>query len=124
MTGPQNIADRLAVEVCCDDSSHPTKHVHVGRFVWSDDDRSPGWDLQPAEYETPAEGNYRAALQGSRVVVTDIDPGQPVRARYHLACKLCGLDVKVRREKMIPILDMLAAAGVDEISLAALAARL
>jgi hypothetical protein len=124
MTEPRNIADQLAVEVCCDDASHPTKHVHIGRFVWSDDDRNLGWDLQPTEYETPAAGNYRAALQGDRVVKSDIDPGKPVRARSLLTCKLCGDTVPVRQEKVIPILDRLAEAGVDEISLAALAARL
>lgn len=121
---PQNIANQLAVEVCCHDASHPTKRVHIGRFVWREDDRHPQWDLEPTEYETPAEGNYRAALQGDRVVKSDIEPGKPVRARYHLACKLCGLGVEVQQQKVIPILDRLAEAGVDEISLAALAARL
>lgn len=46
-----------------------------------------------------------------------------LRLRFALRCE-CGMNVTVRAEKLNPILDVLAAAGISSITLSALAARL
>ncbi|TFV67719.1 hypothetical protein E4P40_24000 [Blastococcus sp. CT_GayMR20] len=51
-------------------------------------------------------------------------PAAHGRDRYRLKCELCPDTVPVRRENLVPVLDTLATAGVEEISLAGLAARL
>lgn len=44
----------------------------------------------------------------------------PGRSRWDLRCEMCGLTVPARDERLQPLLDNLATAGVSEISLAAI----
>lgn len=116
------MSDQITVEVYCAESSHSKgKRAHIAQFYWSDDDRNPGWDQWPQGYLTPAGRAFRAGLQNDKPVVGDIAEGAPVRIRYHFACDLCGLSVVGRRERLSPILDGLAEAGVSEVSLRGLA---
>lgn len=43
--------------------------------------------------------------------------------KYHLTCRLCGLDPQVRHDRVVPLLEAMRKADVRAVSLAALAAR-
>jgi ribosomal protein L44E len=59
-----------------------------------------------------------------RLVKEAGDPVRSVTFRYNLRCEDCGRTVPARSEKLNPIFDLLAAAGLQNISLAGLAGRL
>ncbi len=72
---------------------------------------------------TANKGDKPESFQGVRQGVPPTDAGA-LRYRYRLECELCKMTVIARGEKIQALLDRLARAGVSEISLAALGARL
>ncbi|MFO6454515.1 MULTISPECIES: hypothetical protein [unclassified Aeromicrobium] len=49
---------------------------------------------------------------------------RPAHTTFIMECRLCGLNLQVREERIKPLLDVLRDTGVGDISLSALAARL
>lgn len=112
------------VTVVCEERSHEGKRATVGSFEH-------------------LSGRWRATLTRSRGVDVNFDKSThsdlldandsplhmgdqswPVRERYNLRCELCGFTVPARRERLDPILDRLADAGVSTVSVRALGAIL
>lgn len=118
-------------EIYCDAQSHGRELVDVymkagppGR--WTDH----WFQVQDARTD---DGRRLRRPEGTSVPVDEITsaylgaglrPNTKIRRRPNLQCRVCGRSVSAREEKLIPILNMLGAAGVSCISLAGLEARL
>ena len=117
-------------EIYCDAQSHGRELVDVymkagppGR--WTDhwfqgQDAARRWraTAPSGRHECPCRRNYECISRSPDFTNTKI------RRRPNLQCRVCGRSVSAREEKLIPILNMLGAAGVSCISLAGLEARL
>lgn len=103
------------VLVVCTDAPHEHKRSIVETL-----DRAPdGWrPVHQRRRHKHGPNAYRVRPTG-----TDLDTGRS-RARYDLRCELCPSAVVARAERLDQVLDRLAEAGVDTITLAALGARL
>lgn len=126
------------ITVICEGSAHEGKRAVVARFGLSRvlDDVTGEWG--PAEWrkkgyrhrESPppsrrAEANARTRRIGpDRRPVTLRSPGPVDHEKIALACPLCGIDVQARKDRLDAVLDRLADAGVSEVSLPALGARI
>jgi hypothetical protein len=72
----------------------------------------------------------RVGMVGNRVVTQDEWQANPAvfdqgsRSRYKLACGTCGLALAAREKKLESSLDRLLGHGINEVSLAALAAMI
>lgn len=111
------------VAVVCRDRSHD-RVVKIATFF-----RSPG---QPWQKFPTAKGGaetewrddpYLVWLDGDEVL-DDPEPGtgRPMRRRYNLRCRLCGLSVTAHHPTLSPLLDKCADAGVSEIPLSVIVA--
>jgi len=104
------------------------------RFMKSD---SGQWALAPVPGQMPrtdaravfdaATGRRLHRRVAKYVDVGRLIGGKPVPGvtfRYNLRCEDCGRTVPARSEKLDPIFDLLAGAGLQNITLAGLAGRL
>jgi hypothetical protein len=129
------------ITVYCEDHSHAQRRWEIARFekVPASPD---AWALQPSV----GNGRLRrsedivAALDGDTYLTRpqaidqlesardQIRPNQPVgdrrpiRLRYNLSCEVCNRTVPCRAHRLYRVLNTLAGAGVEEISLKGLAA--
>lgn len=112
------------VEIFCAESSHASRRVIVTIL-----ERRGGDWKEPVVLSRGVlnlnKGTIRD-LDASDRLMPSADEAQPKRARwrYRLHCKLCGLTVPLRAQRLHPVLDALAAAGCAQVSLSALAATL
>ena len=126
------------VEVYCQEWSHAEKRWEIASFKQI---RPGRWVMSPGRFGSGKRlrqpGDTRARID--RATDTRIDTEEhrvkdaagetrlrktdETRNRYNLRCAKCDLSVPCRSETLDSILATLAAAGVSEISLAALAAR-
>jgi len=116
----------VGVQIICDDASHARgKVTTIEQFVrglHSEDDptwRKRGDSRRSAEYLRGDTPSPRPTPWVERPGPVDRE-----RIRYDLECKLCGLKVPARRDRLLEVLDALAANGVRSITLRGLAARL
>ncbi|OBI83974.1 hypothetical protein [Mycobacterium sp. E740] len=98
------------VFIFCD--RHPGRKVPIATFLHSE---AVGWYEKMPRRDGPS-------------IMTTLTDDAPVqrggaRIRWEFRCD-CGTTVPARREKLIPVLDTLAANGIAHISLAGLAASL
>lgn len=137
------------IAIGCREPSHNGRESRVANFSYVDIDavfpeelhpvpRGPAWwhdveALAPAirdedyslHHRTSQEElldgmvTYDDALEAREIGGPDVGD---LRARYSLTCKLCGLNVTVRHERLTPVLDRLAQHRVAYIELAHLAA--
>lgn len=116
---------REHIVIRCDDASHPARLVAVADFYptgdgrWRADGHAAAVSLDEDDRPT---GDSLEQLRAKR-------SGEPmrraVRSRYRLTCRKCRQrSVVVREENLYAALDKLAAHGVSEVSMAALAAIL
>lgn len=130
--------DAVYVSVYCNAASHADEPWRIATYS-PVVELGPGhWAEQIGKYESPESdtlipirGSTRAYLAGDRPVSKEESRANPdaleqgdSRTRFGLTCEQCGLSVTARSEKAFPIFDVLAAAGIKEISLAALGKRL
>jgi hypothetical protein len=121
----QAVSAYTTVEVYCDAESH--KRWVIERFAlmgpadWLPESQLP--DTEPLRRRPDAFAHVDET--------TDTYLGKPfgpsvvtVRDSHNLRCTKCDDMVKARAENLNPILDVLAASGVSQISLTALRARL
>lgn len=137
------------VVVVCNDPSHEARTVKVGNFthcditelrpdIWGELPSGSRWqadlfallELGPKMQKRVNDGvETLAGSQPAGVIpelptIESLQPGldNDIRIRFSMKCDLCGLHVVARYEAIGPILDKLAANGVDSIELAHLAA--
>jgi len=126
-----NLSEYSTVEIYCDAASHSRRLIEKfakagppGRW------RDHWFPLPDARND---EGKRLRRPEGTRAPIneganthlgTKSQPPWSARVRFNLQCRECGLSVAIREERLIPILNTLGTAGVSEISLAGLAARL
>jgi hypothetical protein len=101
--------------IYCDDL-HPENRYEVARFARLTE----GWALLAAWRAAAKEG----VSPRKRRQREDIFVGIDGRKRYNLMCAVCGFAVPVRDERLQPILDTAHTAGLHDLSLTALSARL
>lgn len=132
--------DATFVSIYCDDS-HPEDRWLVATYYPVADSEPAQWSEHRSYYQkpgaeflvrisAPAE-NGSAYLAGDHVVTADKRRNNPdalnrgdSRTRLSLKCGRCSTSVAARSESIFPIFDLLATAGVQEVSLTAIAARL
>jgi hypothetical protein len=116
--------------IYCDDPSHAPRRVAVTNFRRAPGVLGPAWSTMPASRAdaSPSDG---ITLVGDAVPAPGWanDPtisNADIRSRYRLECRKCrhSQPLVVRPETLHPALDALAAHGVSELPLAALAASL
>jgi hypothetical protein len=93
--------------------------------------RRPHGDVPVTTFVHREGGDWyeKLPLRDGPSTMTTLDGDVPVerggdRLRWEFKCDECGRLVPARREKLIPVLDKLAEAGLPHISLGGLAARL
>ena len=126
------------VRVVCNDRSHEGRTVIVSTFTYVDlvaewpDVFGPDAPTGPAEWmhdlaaaraleDDVATGRLAERAADEYEIRGDDGPSAFGRRRYRLPCRLCGLNVEVRHERLAPVLDGLADHGVRSVELAHLA---
>jgi hypothetical protein len=108
------------IVVTCSDSGHQGKTANIIKFKRGD---SGGWLMGPVT----ARGQlwprpYDQYLLGETPVDPDgrLDPADraATRGRVSVRCDLCGVRLDRRAERLYPILDQMAEAGVSHCELA------
>lgn len=123
----------VSVAIGCQDCSHEGRLVKVDQFVY---DRQARWCLAARTRRTPDGGHVGRAHAEDAEWSLDADDNvlptdekhvpnavldQVERTVYRLRCKLCGLSVSVRSERLHPVLSDYATRGVFYVELASLA---
>ena len=127
--------DEYLVTLVCNESSHPAGVVVDAFTLGKDDD---DWSLVERDllafladlgWSDQLKGvqNTSRSLKGDRFVPTD-EPwpttGGITRQVYKFRCPKCRMPVSAPADRLHPILDKLAQANIQSITLVALAARL
>jgi hypothetical protein len=112
---PVNGYDAPTFEIYCDDS-HPENRYEVARFVRLTE----GWALLATWRHADVDGVAARRRRQRDDIAVQIDG----RKRYNLACRVCGVVVPVRDERLQPALDTAHTGGLHDLSLTALSARL
>jgi hypothetical protein len=112
------------ITVYCADSSHAERRWDIAQFA-----QVPGtssWVKRPSIGPDRLSGSNRVSvrLDGDDYLTREqpSSADRHIRYRYTLHCKLCGLSVSRRADTLHPVLDKLAEAGVNDVSMKALAA--
>ena len=112
-----------SIGVHCAAASHESRDAKIAWLTW--DGKSWGeypMPLRRGERPTSwVDANGRAVDRFDPSVGTHLPAGR-LRFRFH--CKLCGLSVVARSERLSPVLDRLRHAGINTIELSALGAIL
>lgn len=120
--------NRREVIIECRGESHAGKVAKIANMVhdargWADAGSvtKRAWDRTHDEGHALGHGVVPQRTQ------TGYEPGADEgdhHRKHDLRCPLCGFELDVRIDRLAPILDGLADAGVPSVSLAALGARL
>lgn len=110
------------VRITCTDAHHDGKELTLHRFK----EGAKGWEEVFGSQRPGVDfvfPNHTATvhLVGGDVVMSDWRDPQPdpesVRIKYNLKCRACGDNLPVTRANLDPVLDRLAKAGEQNISL-------
>ncbi|QRZ04515.1 hypothetical protein [Mycolicibacterium austroafricanum] len=109
------------IVVVCDEPSHArSKIADIETFAWDGSRWKPtrveqvaGYLFSPSPKNT-AQPSHPAMSQG------DYDGMEEDVDQLHYKCKLCRLDLDVRKSVLFPVLDRIAEAGVSHTTLKAL----
>jgi hypothetical protein len=116
-----------SVAIYCDAESHHGKIAEIAEFHRDGN----GWD---ACVRTPTDPHRLSAVRGASRYVRPDDAarlsrktplGTPISIpsaalTFTLTCPLCSLNVTCRHDRIAPVLEQLAGAGVSRLSLAAM----
>lgn len=115
------------IDIGCTDGAHEGKRAQIQSFVraadgtWKDALASPGVDTSPSRTALVADEPVSEASVGYHqalfATLSGAQGARPPRGRYSLRCPLCGTDISVRAERLEPILDKFAEAGVPYVEL-------
>lgn len=131
--------ETVYVSIYCEDS-HPDDRWMVATYFYGTDAAPEGWAPHRGGYAKPGENHLikisapkdsgTVNLIGNTAISSEqykqdlsLDMNS-ARVRFGLKCGKCSTSVAARRENIEPIFDKLAAAGIREVSLTAIAARL
>lgn len=136
--GVVTIPQGFTVYVVCTDQSHEGRTVKVTNFTYEDWRYASGedaskpriwtWDLGKVDSRSEERAAVGEAMDGdaplSELLGAEVVPGvrlpvhvEPDRMRYSMACRLCGLNVEARHERLVPVLDRLAENGIASVEL-------
>lgn len=120
------------VAVTCTARSHAPRVAHITAFRRvTGEPRIVGWNENHGTTlvrRSPLADQERNRPTAAHLWNDSTEPpgreawdGTPARNRYRLECRLCGLAVAVRDDRLGPALDHCADAGITTLDLAALA---